>query len=195
MPPPAVKTVKDLIFWQYAKIISESAGFGKRNWGFVMKKFKQLKEGEIFWDEIREYVKEKEKKDECIFCGKKTNLTVDHLLPRCFNGPDDEKNVTFVCKECNSSKGNRRLYEFWTLKKGLEGAKYEVPRIAEGKYLKFAYEVLKNKCLLDLSISEIKKQICPKCDVKNLCVKEKSVGKLSPLCLDGILTLCFKEGD
>jgi hypothetical protein len=80
------------------------------------------------------------------------------------------------------------------LKKGLEGAKYEVPRIAEGKYLKFAYEVLKNKCLLDLSISEIKKQICPKCDVKNLCVKEKSVGKLSPLCLDGILTLCFKMG-
>jgi|YelNatPaOPRAMG01_1025707.scaffolds.fasta_scaffold02115_22 hypothetical protein len=194
MPPPAVKTVKDLIFWQYAKIISESAGFGKRNWGFVMKKFKQLKEGEIFWDEIREYVKEKEKKDECIFCGKKTNLTVDHLLPRCFNGPDDEKNVIFVCKECNSSKGYRRLYEFWTLKKGLEGAKYEVPRIAEGKYLKFAYEVLKNKCLLDLSISEIKKQICPKCDVKNLCVKEKSVGKLSPLCLDGILTLCFKMG-
>lgn len=60
---------------------------------------------------------------------KKTHLTVDHLLPRCFNGPDDEKNVIFVCKECNSSKGPRRLYEFWTLKKGLEGAKYEVPRI------------------------------------------------------------------
>ncbi len=194
MPPPAVKTIKDLIFWQYAKIISESAGFGKRNWGFVMKKFTQLKEGEIFWNEIREYVKEKEKKDECIFCGKKTNLTIDHLLPRCFNGPDDEKNVIFVCKECNSSKGGRRLYEFWTMKKGLEGAKYEVPRIAEGKYLKFAYEILKNKGLLDLSTNEIRKQICPKCDVKTLCIKENSVGKLSPLCLDGILTLCFKTG-
>jgi hypothetical protein len=194
MPPPVVKTIKDLIFWQYSKIISESAGFGKRNWGFVMKKFKQLQEGEIFWNEIREYVKEKEKKDECIFCGKKTNLTIDHLLPRCFNGPNDEKNVIFVCKECNSSKGSRRLYEFWTLKKGLEGAKYEVPRIAEGKYLKFIYEVLKNKGLLDLTMNEIKKHVCPKCDVKNLCLKEKSVGKLSPLCLDGILTLCFKMG-
>ena len=192
MPPPVVKTVKDLIFWQYAKIISESAGFGKRNWGFVMKKFKQLKEGEIFWNEIREYVKEKEKKDECIFCGRKTNLTVDHLLPRCFNGPNDEKNIIFVCKECNCSKGPRRLYEYWTLKKGLEGAKYEVPRIAEGKYLKFLYEVLRNKGLLDLDIKEIREEICPNCDLKDLCVKENSVGRLSPLCLDGIVTLCFK---
>jgi hypothetical protein len=150
MPPPVVKTVKDLIFWQYSKIISESAGFGKRNWGFVMKKFKQLQEGEIFWNEIREYVKEKERKDECIFCGKKTSLTIDHLLPRCFNGPNDEKNVIFVCRECNSSKSGKRLYEFWTLKKGLEGAKYEVPRIAEGKYLKFAYEVLRIKFYLIL---------------------------------------------
>jgi len=25
MPPKAVKTIKDLIFWQYSKIISESA--------------------------------------------------------------------------------------------------------------------------------------------------------------------------
>lgn len=75
----------------------------------------------------------------------------------------------------------------------MEGAKYEVPRIAEGKYLKFVYEVLKDNGLLDLEINKIKKQFCPKCDVKILCIKEKSVGKLSPLCLDGIVTLCFEE--
>jgi 5-methylcytosine-specific restriction endonuclease McrA len=192
MPPSAVKTVRDLIFWQYAKIISESAGMGKKNWRFVMRKFWQLKEGEIFWNEIREYVKEKERKDECIFCGKKNDLTIDHLLPRSLGGPNDEKNVVFVCGECNSSKGSRRLYEFWTIRRGLEGAKYEVPRIAEGKYLKFVYEVLEENVLLDLDLNKIRKQICPECDVKFLCVKEKSVGKLSPLCLDGIVTLCFR---
>ena len=191
MPPPVVKTVRDLIFWQYAKIIADSAGFGKKNYRFVMRKFKQLQKGEIFWNEIREYVKERERKDECIFCGAKTNLTIDHLLPRCFNGPDNEKNVIWVCKKCNSSKGSKRLYEFWTIKKGLKGAKYEVPRIAEGKYLKLVYEVLKQKNLLDLDMNKIKKTICPKCDLKKLCFKEKSEGKLSPLCLDGILTLCF----
>jgi len=192
VPPSVVKNIRDLIFWQYAKIIAESAGFGKKNYAFVMTKFKQLQEGEIFWNEIREYVKEREKKDECIFCGAKTNLTIDHMMPRCFDGPDDEKNVIWVCKECNSSKGGKRLYEFWTIKKGLKGAKYEVPRIAEGKYLKLVYEVLNDNSLLDADTDKIRGQICPKCDLKKHCIREKSEGKLSPLCLDGILTLCFQ---
>ena len=81
MAPSIVKTVRDLIFWQYAKIIAGSAGFGKTNYRFVMRKFKQLQDGEIFWNEIREYVKEREKQGECILCGSETNLTIDHLLP------------------------------------------------------------------------------------------------------------------
>ena len=31
MLPPAIKCVRDLIYWQYAKIISDSAGMGKKN--------------------------------------------------------------------------------------------------------------------------------------------------------------------
>ena len=73
MPPTVVKTVKDLIYWQYAKIIADSAGMGKKDYGFVMNKFKQLKQGSISWNEIREYVKEKEFGNECIFCGTTTN--------------------------------------------------------------------------------------------------------------------------
>jgi hypothetical protein len=192
MPPPAIKTVRDLIFWQYAKIISESAGMGKRNWGFVMRKFKQLQEGEIFWNEIREYVKEREKKDECIFCGVKTSLTLDHLFPRSLNGPDDEKNVIWVCSKCNSSKGSKRLYELWTIKEGLKGAKYDIPRIAEGKYLKFVYETLRERGMLNLTMNNLKSQVCPHCDLSTLCVKEESVEELSPLCLDGIATLCLR---
>ena len=61
MPPPAVKSIKDLIFWQYAKIISESAHFGKTNYGFIMSKFNELRSGEITWSTaIREYIKEHE---------------------------------------------------------------------------------------------------------------------------------------
>jgi hypothetical protein len=142
LPPAVVKTVRDLIFWQYAKIIAGSAGRGKHDYGFVMKKFKQLREGEIFWNEIREYVKEKEQKDECAFCGAKTSLSLEHLLPRSCNGPDTEKNVIWICKSCNSSKGAKRLYEYFALQAGVEAAKYEVPRIAEGKYLKLAMKPL-----------------------------------------------------
>jgi len=68
-----------------------------------------------------------------------------------------------------------------------------VPRIAEGKYLKLAYEVLEENGLLDIDIDEIREKICPICDVKSLCVMEDSVGKLSQLCLDGIVTLCLRK--
>lgn len=47
MPPKAIRTVKDLIFWQYAKIIVKSSKLYKEgdvSHGFVMSKFKELVE-------------------------------------------------------------------------------------------------------------------------------------------------------
>ncbi len=192
MPPSVVKSVKDLINWQYAKIIAESAGMGKKDYGFVMNKFKQLKQGSISWNEIREYVKERENVDECIFCGATANLTLEHLLPQKFNGPNVERNLVWICRSCNSQKGARRLYEYFAVKAGVEAAKYDVPRIAEGKYLKFAYEALKEGNLLETSAAQLSGTFCPKCDMKQLCIRQGSEGKLSPFCIDGMLTLCFQ---
>jgi hypothetical protein len=192
MPPAAIKTIRDLIYWQYAKIIADSAGMGKKNWSFVMDRFKKLQQKEIFWNEIKEYVKERERKDECIFCGNNnTKLTIEHLFPQSLKGPNNEKNIIWLCSKCNSSKGARRLYELWTIRKGLKGAKYDVPRIAEGKYLKLLYEIFKEKGMLNITENDLKKKICPKCDMKSLCITEHSIEKFSPLCLDGIATLCF----
>jgi hypothetical protein len=165
LPPAVVKTVRDLLFWQYAKIIAESAGIGKKDWGFVTSKFKLLRQGEISWNQIREYVKEKENIDECVFCGATANLTLEHLFPRHLNGPDAEKNVVWICKTCNSSKGSKKLYEYFTFKGGLEAAKYAVPRIAEGKYLKFAFEKLEENGFLDVDKLTLS-SVCPKCDMK-----------------------------
>lgn len=193
MPPAAVKTIKDLIFWQYAKIIAQSSGIGNRDYGFVMNKFKQLKHGEIFWNEIREYVKEKEYASECIFCGATANLTLEHLLPQKFNGPNVEKNLVWICRRCNSRKGARRLYEHFAIEAGVEAAKYDVPSIAEGKYLKLAFETLNEHDLLETSGSKLSSAICPQCDMKPLCIQQDTEGKLSPFCIDGMLTLCFKK--
>ena len=192
MPPSVVKSVKDLIYWQYAKIIAQSAGLGKKDYGFVMNSFKQLRQGEIFWNEIREYVKEKEYPNECIFCGANTSLTLEQMLPQKYNGPNTEKNLVWICKSCNSSKGARRLYEYFAIQAGVEAAKYDVPRIAEGKYLKFAYETLKGNNLLETTSSELNRKICPECDMKSLCIRQETEGKLSPFCLDGMLTIFFK---
>ena len=61
------------------------------------------------------------------------------LLPIHYNGPDNEKNVVWVCRSYNSKKGGKRLYEYYVATGGLNVAKYGVPCIAKGKYLKFAY--------------------------------------------------------
>ena len=162
MPPKAVKTVKYLIFWQYAKIISKSAGYGKKQWGFVMDRFKKLTTGEINWsNSIREYVKEREKKDVCIYCGKEADLTLEHILPRSRGGPDTADNAAFVCKSCNSSKGGKRLYEWF----GLEN-RYKVPRIAEGKYLRLLYSLHDENGTLN--VSDIS-TLCPQCDLGSKC--------------------------
>ena len=83
MPPAAVRTLNDLMYWQYAKIIAESARMGKRQWPFVMDRFKKLRSGEIAWDSIREYVKEREDTRRCIYCERSADLTLDHLIPSC----------------------------------------------------------------------------------------------------------------
>jgi len=188
MPPTAVRTLKDLLYWQYAKIIAGSAGMGKKQWPFIMDRFKKLQSGEISWDSIREYVKEREDHSHCIYCRREAGLTMDHLVPRAFNGPEDEKNAVWVCGPCNSSKGARRLYEHWTERGGLKAAKYDVPRIAEGKYLKLLHEVFEQAEVLGVDEDGLRERFCPECDLKGMCIREGSEGKMSPLCLDGAAT-------
>ncbi len=179
MPPPVVKCIRDLIFWQYAKIISESAGAGKRQYGFVMDRFKKLSSGEIVWStSIREYVKEREKPEECIYCSAKTNLTLDHILPRSRGGPDTADNAVWVCKTCNSSKGDKRLYEWYTLEK-----RNELPRIAEGKYLKLLHQLHEQTDTLNTNTKDRATQLCPKCDLTAKCPKK---ARLTVYCLEGL---------
>ena len=176
MPPAAVKTIEDLIFWQYAKLISKSAGFGMNARAFQMSTFKKLQSGNMKWSStIREYLREMEKPGECVYCGAKTDLTLEHIMPRCCKGADSPDNAIMVCRKCNSSKGGKRLYEWFGLER-----KDEIPRIAEGKYLKLLHEMHEKAGTLHVSNL---KEICPRCDLGKKC-PEKS--KLTVFCLEGI---------
>jgi hypothetical protein len=176
MPPSAVKTIRDLIFWQYAKLISKSAGLGIQARAFQMQKFKQLQSGEIKWSNcVREWLKEHEKPNECIYCSSKENLTTEHILPLCRGGPNTPDNVIRVCKNCNSSKGDKRLYEWFGLKN-----KDKISRIAEGKYLKLIYSYHEKNNTLNENL------ICDKCDMQSKCKKDGTYRKLSVYCLEGL---------
>ena len=180
MPPSAVKTLRDLIYWQYAKIISESAGFGKRNYGFIMNRFKKLQSGEIEWSSsIREWIRERENPDQCIYCGAEKRLTVDHMIPLSRGGPNHPDNAVWVCSHCNSSKGSKRLYEFYGLKN-----RNKIPRIAEGKYLKLLYDELDKRELLETSRNNIS-ELCDQCDLGKKCPVPED---LTVYCLEGIFT-------
>lgn len=181
MPPPAIKSVRDIIYYQYAKIISNSAGFGKENYGMIMANWKQLKSGEIHWStSVREWLKEHENHDICIYCGAEGKLTTEHILPTIRGGEDIIDNVVRVCKTCNSSKGGKRLYEW----KGIK-AKDKHHRIAEGKYLKYLYTLHEKRGTLEI---ETVTNLCPNCDMHKQCETDKTVEKLSVYCIEGCFT-------
>lgn len=45
----------------------------------------------------------------CNICQAKTDLSIDHIIPRSLGGSHDEENLQVLCRKCNSSKNNRLL--------------------------------------------------------------------------------------
>jgi len=45
----------------------------------------------------------------CQYCGSRTNLTVDHVVPRCKGGASNWENIVASCAPCNRRKGDRLL--------------------------------------------------------------------------------------
>ncbi len=146
MPPSAVKTIRDLIYYQYAKVIAGSAGAGKYNYAFIMDRFEKLRTGEIkMSDMLREIKKQfKESEKGCEFCGATKDLSFDHIIPHSRGGPDSAEKLVLACKSCNSSKGKKGLYEWYGVAR-----KDELPRIVVGKYLKLLHEIHERNGTLD----------------------------------------------
>ena len=44
---------------------------------------------------------------QCMYCGGRENLTLDHVVPKSKGGRDTWKNLVSACQKCNSLKGNR----------------------------------------------------------------------------------------
>lgn len=43
----------------------------------------------------------------CAYCGKREELTLDHIVPRSQGGIDSWHNLVSACQKCNTYKGNR----------------------------------------------------------------------------------------
>lgn len=186
MPPPIVKTIRELIYWQYAKLISKSAGMGIDARAFQMNRFLALRSGGIQWSTtIREYVLEHDHSVGCAYCGDTKNaLTVDHIFPTSLGGPDHPDNAIRVCKSCNSKKGATLIFAWNGTTSG-----DEVPRIVQGKYLKLLFDMHEKTGTLDMNIHDIQSSCCAQCRNRPACVKAGSEGRLTMFCAEGIAAL------
>lgn len=82
MPPPYVRTIRDEIHYEYAKLISRSA-LGEINYKFISDRFKKLQAGEITPSgTLREWEREQSLPKVCVYCRAASGLTTDHLVPR-----------------------------------------------------------------------------------------------------------------
>lgn len=47
----------------------------------------------------------------CCYCGSKSNLTVDHVIPKSRGGGTNWENLVAACRKCNNKKDNKLLSE------------------------------------------------------------------------------------
>lgn len=171
MPDRDVQTIRDLIYYQYAKIIARSAfslSDGKtakqQHYGFIKKTFLDLKSGKKSWSEIiREDWQFVESDKNYIYCGFGGNLNREHIVPKSLrikpecNVCDRIRgihNQIWACKKCNSTKGTMGLYEFFKSIYPDERKYYDlIPPLLEKKYLKTIYYC--HECALTLDKGDI----------------------------------------
>ena len=136
MPPQTVKTIRDLIYWEYAKLIAGSAVSNRRNYGFIMDSYKKLKGNKMHPSTIlRENKRLVEQSNKCAYCTSTEDLHWEHIIPKSKGGSDTIDNMVQACQKCNLSKSDKDLYEWYGKER-----RYEVPRLVLGKYLKIVYE-------------------------------------------------------
>jgi len=169
MPDKEVRTIRDLIFYQYAKIIGNSSLWKdakKNSYGFVKNKFKQLRDDEITRSTIlREDKQMLDEEKKCVYCWATEDLSRDHIVAkslkineRCATCDRIQwiSNHIRACKSCNSKKSDRGLYHFFKSLNPNEPKYYDhLPPLLEKKYLKTIYCCHLCKGDLDKTIEDI----------------------------------------
>jgi hypothetical protein len=181
MPPLYVKTIREEIYYEYAKLISRAA-FGRLERGFIHERFEKLKNGEIrISDTIRECEREQELPKECVFCGSQEHLSTDHLIPKARGGDDSADNLVLACRTCNSSRGDKGVFEWLGLKK-----KDTLHRLVAGKYLKQLLKIHERQGTIDVAKDNLT-HVCSFCPLPEICHEWNTVHELTCFCLESIL--------
>ncbi len=136
MPPKNVRTIRQLIYWEYAKLVAGAAVGDRKNFRFVMYTYERFLKGEAHPSTIlRENKLLVEEELQCAYCTASGALQWEHIVPRSRGGPDTIDNMVKACLPCNTAKGARDPFEWYG-----EARIYEIPRLVLGKYLKVVFD-------------------------------------------------------
>jgi hypothetical protein len=182
MPPKFVKTIREELYYEYAKLICRSVyGSVEANRGFITNRFKDLRDGIMtISGTIREWQKEQELPKECVFCRATENLQTDHLIPRSRGGLDVADNLVLACQKCNISRNDQGIYAWLGLKD-----KDDLHRLVAGKYLKELFELHESRGTLEIGVDNLE-LLCPACKNPPVCRRWNKVGQLTCFCLESI---------
>ena len=133
MFPSAISTIKEVILWEYARLMSEKTSGDRNNWRLTLHYFEQLNSDKKRWHHI---LQEEVRIDpsRCAYCGGKEELSITRIVPKQMCNFLDMHNTVSVCKKCNSLKGNKNLMEWQVFKE-----QNKIPRAVLAKYLKILY--------------------------------------------------------
>jgi hypothetical protein len=181
MPPGYVRTIREEILYEYAKLISRTVFGGAINYRFVSDRFKALRDGEATISGTnREWQKEQELPKECVFCAACNDLEADHLIPRSRGGSDSADNTVWSCSSCNASRGDRGVFQWLELKR-----KDNLHRLVAGKYFKQLFELHEAHGTLSISRNDIAR-LCPDCRNRSACAEWRTEEQLTCLCLESV---------
>jgi len=116
------KTIKEVLYWSYANlsmahkaIDDNTERYTRLHYSIRAKLFKGMMSGNMnprsmFYEE-----KSKLNSDKCcVYCGKTSNLQLDHIIPRNRGGKDNGENLVWACRKCNASKSDTDLMEWYS---------------------------------------------------------------------------------
>lgn len=133
MLPSGIITVKELILWEYARLISEEASGTKNNWSFNLHNFERLNSDKDTWLKIVE-MENKIDPNKCAYCGSPEELLIVRIVPKKMCRLTEIHNIIRSCKKCNLSKGSKDLLDWWA-----RDLRDKIPRNVMARYLKILY--------------------------------------------------------
>ncbi|RMD84789.1 MAG: HNH endonuclease [Lentisphaerae bacterium] len=171
MPDREVESIRDLLYYQYAKIMAKSAfrtddgqAAKRQHYGFIKETLRALKNGKKTWSEItREDKQLVEKEKKCFYCGSEDDLQWEHIVPKSIrikckcstcHTIQAIHNMIRACKSCNLAKRTMGLYEFFKAKYPDDTKFYDrIPPLLEKKYLKTIWNC--HECAGTLDVGDL----------------------------------------